>query len=73
MNLLSKKVFDDYLSKSNALESDLELHQRKSDSNIVIIDEIQKLPELLDEVHNQIEKNKKLRFILTGSSARKLK
>lgn len=38
----------------------------------VIIDEIQKLPILLDEVHNLIE-DKKLHFILTGSSARKLK
>ena len=38
----------------------------------VIIDEIQKLPILLDEVQNLIE-DKKLRFILTGSSARKLK
>ncbi len=38
----------------------------------VIIDEIQKAPELLDEVHRLIE-SRKLRFILTGSSARKLK
>lgn len=38
----------------------------------VIIDEIQKLPVLLDEVHSLIEE-KKIRFILTGSSARKLK
>jgi uncharacterized protein len=38
----------------------------------VIIDEVQKLPELLDEVHRLIEE-KKYRFILTGSSARKLK
>ncbi|MBF0104418.1 MAG: ATP-binding protein [Deltaproteobacteria bacterium] len=38
----------------------------------VIIDEIQKLPILLDEVHNLIE-DKGLRFILTGSSPRKLK
>lgn len=73
INLLSKKVFDDYSLKANALESDIELHQRKSSSPIVIIDEIQKLPGLLDEVHNQIELNKKLRFILTGSSSRKLK
>lgn len=73
INLLSKKVFDDYLLKPHALESDLELFQRKSTSSIVIIDEIQKLPDLLDEVHNQIEMNKKWRFILTGSSARKLK
>lgn len=38
----------------------------------VIIDEIQKIPELLNEVHRLIEK-RKLKFILTGSSARKLK
>ena len=38
----------------------------------VIIDEIQKIPVLLDEVHWLIE-NKGLRFILCGSSARKLK
>lgn len=74
INLLSKKVYDDYLRRSNALESDIELYLKRANiSNIVIIDEIQKIPELLDEVHNQIELNKKLRFILTGSSARKLK
>jgi len=38
----------------------------------IIIDEIQKIPALLDEVHRLIEK-RKLKFILTGSSARKLK
>lgn len=38
----------------------------------VIIDEIQKLPILLDEAHRLIEE-KKIRFIFTGSSARKLK
>lgn len=39
----------------------------------VCIDEIQKLPNLMDEVHSLIESNKKLRFILTGSSAKNLK
>lgn len=38
----------------------------------IILDEIQKIPEILDEVHRLIEK-RKLKFILTGSSARKLK
>jgi len=38
----------------------------------IIIDEVQKVPQLLDEVHWLIE-NKNLRFILCGSSARKLK
>jgi uncharacterized protein len=41
-------------------------------SDWVIIDEVQKIPPLLDEVHRLIEK-RKLRFILTGSSARKLR
>ncbi len=42
----------------------------------VIIDEVQRVPELLNEVHRLIEqekRQKKLRFILTGSSARKLR
>lgn len=40
--------------------------------DVVIIDEVQKVPALLDEVHWLIE-NKGLRFILSGSSARKLR
>jgi uncharacterized protein len=38
----------------------------------VVIDEIQKLPQLLDEVHRLIEE-RGMRFLLTGSSARKLR
>lgn len=38
----------------------------------VVIDEIQKLPQLLDEVQLLIERRKQ-RFLLTGSSARKLR
>lgn len=43
----------------------------------VVIDEVQKIPKLLDVVHRKIEESKRagrsLRFILTGSSARKLR
>jgi predicted AAA+ superfamily ATPase len=46
---------------------------RSKNQSLFIVDEIQKAPQLLDEVHRLIEKNKKLRFILTGSSARKLR
>lgn len=42
------------------------------EGGIVIIDEVQKVPALLDEVHWLIE-NRGLRFILSGSSARKLR
>lgn len=38
----------------------------------IIIDEIQKIPELLNEVHRAIESENR-RFILTGSSARSLR
>ena len=38
----------------------------------IILDEVQKVPQVLDEVHWLIE-NKGLRFILCGSSARKLR
>jgi len=40
--------------------------------HIVVIDEIQRLPELLNAVHRLIE-SRGLRFLLTGSSARKLR
>ena len=38
----------------------------------VVIDEVQKVPAIMDEVHRLME-SRKLRFILCGSSARKLK
>lgn len=44
----------------------------QADKEWVVIDEIQKVPQLLDEVHSLIEGSKQ-KFALTGSSARKLK
>ncbi len=41
-------------------------------SHDVVIDEVQKIPHLMDEIHWLIENNK-YRFVLSGSSARKLK
>jgi predicted AAA+ superfamily ATPase len=43
-----------------------------TEKKIIVIDEIQRIPILLNEVHNLIE-SKKLIFLLTGSSARKLR
>ena len=43
-----------------------------SDVSHIVIDEVQKLPKLLDIVHHLIETTPK-KFVLTGSSARKLK
>jgi predicted AAA+ superfamily ATPase len=44
----------------------------RPDTRWVVIDEIQRLPDLLNEVHRLIEE-RGLRFLLTGSSARKLR
>lgn len=48
------------------------ISQETTPGTLVVIDEVQKLPELLDEVHRLIVKRKQ-RFLLTGSSARKLR
>ena len=39
----------------------------------IVIDEVQKLPELLEVVHAMIEEKAEIQFVLTGSSARKLR
>jgi predicted AAA+ superfamily ATPase len=67
LDLLKTDVFAEY-----AVQPSL-LRQRFQDSKgCIVIDEIQKIPALLDEVHWLIE-NKGLSFVLTGSSARKLR
>ena len=67
IDLLHSKTYTRLLRNPSQLE---ELVIR--DDQIVVIDEIQKLPALLDEVHRLIQK-RKLTFLLTGSSARKIK
>lgn len=52
--------------------SSLASRWRRSKTKWIVIDEVQKVPKLLDVVHSMIEKEK-VKFALTGSSARKLK
>jgi len=67
LDLLEPALYQALLSKPERLESYI------SDSKKwIILDEIQKIPALLNEVHRLIE-NKKCKFILTGSSARSLR
>jgi len=42
-------------------------------SSTIIIDEVQKVPRLLDVIHSRIEQDPSLKFVLCGSSARKLR
>lgn len=43
------------------------------DGDVCIIDEIQRVPELIPVIHSLIEDKRGIQFILTGSSARKLR
>lgn len=45
----------------------------RSTTKYVIIDEVQKVPKVLDVVHGLIEERRGIQFILTGSSSRKLR
>ena len=54
------------------LKSDPSLLRDIARKKFIVIDEIQRIPALLNEAHYMIE-NQGRRFLLTGSSARKLK
>jgi predicted AAA+ superfamily ATPase len=69
IDLLKSDDFERYNRRPALLREELSL---LSENELVIIDEIQKVPALLDEVHWLIS-NHNLRFILSGSSARKLR
>ncbi len=64
---------DEYQAYSRNPERLREEIQARDGPATIIIDEVQKVPLLLDEVHHLIESNKSLQFILCGSSARRLK
>ena len=50
-----------------------EIKAAQNETPIIIVDEIQKIPMLLNEIHRLLEEFPHLRFIMSGSSARKLK
>lgn len=52
--------------------TDLRQIVKAQESRLIVIDEVQKIPHLMDEIHWLIE-NEGYRFILSGSSARKLR
>jgi len=67
-DLLDSAVFNEFLANPRALSARIP----DGFGGWIIIDEVQKVPTLLDEVHRLIEK-RKLKFALTGSSARRLR
>ncbi len=70
INLLDDSLMDQLLLDTSRFV-DL-INQPLERAKAVIIDEVQRLPKLLNIVHTQIQERKR-QFILTGSSSRKLK
>jgi len=70
IDLLDPEVFRAYSARPERLQ---EIAKAQKPGATIVIDEIQKVPQLLDVVHQLIEKQAGWRFVLTGSSARKLK
>jgi len=69
INLLDDSTFQKLLREPSLL---MEIVKARPVEQWIVIDEVQKIPELLNLVHLLIEERKQ-KFILTGSSARKLK
>ncbi|MCZ0931656.1 MAG: AAA family ATPase [Oligoflexia bacterium] len=70
IDLLNVSRFEELLLDISRFENLINTKENKNKR--VVVDEVQKLPQLLDIIHSQIQK-KKRQFVLTGSSSRKLK
>ncbi|MCI5065357.1 ATP-binding protein [bacterium] len=70
LDLLDPQLHDQLLAYPNEIHGYIE--KPVSEGKFIIIDEVQRVPALLDVVHQLIQR-KKAKFALTGSSSRKLK
>jgi predicted AAA+ superfamily ATPase len=70
INLLNMEVLRSYLAAPERLR---DVVKALPEGTTVVIDEVQKAPDILSEVHFLIEQKCGIQFVLTGSSARKLK
>ena len=72
INLARPSTFRDYAADPQRLES--ELVSAPADIRLILIDEVQRVPQLLDAVQVIIDDTpRRFRFLLSGSSARKLR
>ena len=72
-DLLDSEVYFRFLEAPYLLRQEIEALPESVRHYPIILDEFQKIPMLLDEVHSMIEKFKPISFILCGSSARKIR
>jgi predicted AAA+ superfamily ATPase len=71
-DFLKTDLFLEFSKRPSLLREQIFAKDEDAISSPIILDEVQKVPQILDEVHWLIE-NKRLSFIMCGSSARKLK
>ena len=71
-DFLNTDIFFEFSKRPALLRERLLAKEESALQKPVILDEVQKVPQLLDEVHWLIE-NKGVRFVMCGSSARKLR
>lgn len=69
ISLLDESIYQSYLADPSIF---YQVAKRAKQGDWIVLDEVQRLPNLLNEVHRLIEE-KQLKFAMTGSSARKLK
>lgn len=70
VDLLDDRTFRSHIAHPERIKQIVQANPR---TKCFIIDEVQKVPAILDSIHSLIEENKSLQFVLTGSSARKLR
>lgn len=70
IDLLQPDLFRSLLARPERLR---EMVHGNPGARTIVLDEIQKVPQLLDVIHALMEEDRRRRFVLTGSSPRKLK
>ncbi len=69
-NLAHEPTYLEFLRNPRELEERL---AARTDAKTIFVDEVQRIPSLLNTIQTLLDRPKPLRFLLTGSSARKLR
>jgi predicted AAA+ superfamily ATPase len=73
VDLLVNEIYRRYEKDPDQLKDEILFKLKNEKITHVVIDEVQKVPDILNVIHALIEKKLSIQIILTGSSARKLK
>lgn len=72
INLADEEIFRQHLNDPAYIKRIIDAFP-DGEKKLILIDEIQRIPSMLNTIQSLIDNKKNLRFLLTGSSARKLK